>query len=206
VPAQLQNVSPDSYRRAARDECMLRSSALLGLSEPITAGPVLVQQPAAAKRTNNFDIVRLSLALIVVVSHCCYLSGSPSLAGISLRLDPSPAVQGFFAISGYLIFASYERCRTIREYAVHRALRILPGYYLSTVVCLAIAFAVGSHAIGKFLLANLTFMNFLHPNIPGVFDSNPGNNAMNGAKSRFCSISPSPSSSGLLGAGTATRC
>lgn len=122
-------------------------------------------------RNNNFDIVRLCLALVVVLFHSG-LSQSPQLLSLSNYMSGELAVQGFFAISGFLIFASYERSRSLRDYALKRAARILPGYWVSTALCLAIAFAQGQFHVLGFLLANLTFLNFLHPAIPGVFDLN----------------------------------
>jgi peptidoglycan/LPS O-acetylase OafA/YrhL len=132
-------------------------------------------------RKNNFDIVRLLLAAVVVLSHAFDLSQNPHLEWIERVLNARLAVEGFFAISGFLIFASYERCASLKEYFANRAWRILPGYWLSTLFCLAIAFSLGCFHVGGFLAANLTFANFLHPGIPGVFERNPGNNAMNGA-------------------------
>ena len=132
-------------------------------------------------RKNNFDIVRLVLASIVVLVHCYDLSNAAPLEIFPRLLNSRIAVEGFFAISGFLIFASYERCSSIWEYCQNRAWRILPGYWLSTLFCLAIAFSMHSFHVGRFLLANLTFANFLQPNIPGVFTNNPGNDAMNGA-------------------------
>ncbi len=132
-------------------------------------------------RPNNFDIVRLLLAVTVVLMHTFDLSGSTALWIFPRLLNARIAVEGFFAISGFLIFASYERTPSLRQYINNRAFRILPGYWLSTLLCLAIALATGHFHVGGFLLANLTFLNFLHPGIPGVFESNPGNAAMNGA-------------------------
>jgi peptidoglycan/LPS O-acetylase OafA/YrhL len=132
-------------------------------------------------RPNNFDIVRLLLALTVVLIHAYDLSFSAPLIIFVKFLNARIAVEGFFAISGFLIFASYERRNSLRQYASNRAFRILPGYWLSTLLCLAIAFSTGHFNVGRFLLANLSFLNFLHPGIPGVFESNPGNSAMNGA-------------------------
>jgi peptidoglycan/LPS O-acetylase OafA/YrhL len=132
-------------------------------------------------RQNNFDIVRLMLAALVVFVHASSLSQTAALAWIARYLSGTPAVEGFFAISGFLIFASYERCGSLGEYFSNRAYRILPGYWLSTVFCLLIAFSFGSFHVGKFLLANLTFATFLHPGIDGVFTHNPDNDAMNGA-------------------------
>ncbi len=132
-------------------------------------------------RQNNFDIVRLTLAIIVVLVHAYDLSNSQSLGVLTRVVSSRVAVEGFFAISGFLIFASYERCKSLREYFSNRAWRILPGYWLSTIFCLVVAFSFGSFHVGKFLLANLTFANFLQPGVPGVFAGNPANDALNGA-------------------------
>jgi peptidoglycan/LPS O-acetylase OafA/YrhL len=152
-----------------------------------TYGSVLFLDPKSpgvslsSMRPNNFDIVRLLLALTVVFIHSWDLSQSSSLLIFTRFLNARVAVEGFFAISGFLIFASYERCTSLGQYFSNRAFRILPGYWLSTLLCLAIAFATGHFQVGEFLVGNLTFLNFLHPGIPGVFESNPGNAAMNGA-------------------------
>lgn len=132
-------------------------------------------------RKNNFDIVRLILAAIVVFVHCSDLSASAPLHFIQHLISGRVAVEGFFAISGFLIFASYERCTSLAEYFTNRAFRILPGYWLSTIFCLTIAFSTGHFHVVKWLLANLTFMNFLHGSIDGVFAKNPDNSFMNGA-------------------------
>lgn len=121
---------------------------------------------------NNLDIMRLVLALTVVVAHCRILSQSASLSVLG-ALNAEIAVDGFFAISGFLVVASYERSDSLSQYFAKRARRILPGYWLSTIFCvlIAVAFTHEFH-VGGFLLANLTFMNFLHPGIPGLFTSN----------------------------------
>lgn len=131
-------------------------------------------------RKNNFDIVRLTLAGIVVLKHCSDLSGSQALWPLHKTMSGPLAIEGFFAISGFLIFASYERSKSLWDYSLNRALRIFPGYWLSTILCLLIAFSTGHFHVGRFLLGNLTFSNFLSPGIPGVFANNPSN-PMNGA-------------------------
>jgi peptidoglycan/LPS O-acetylase OafA/YrhL len=133
------------------------------------------------KRENNFDILRLTLAAVVVLFHIGYISGSPALAMLPRYFSGHLAVEGFFAISGFLIFASYERSAGLADYALKRAARILPGYWLAAAFCVAIAFASGSVSVGRFLAADLSFATFLHPAIPGVFESNPVTDVMNGA-------------------------
>jgi peptidoglycan/LPS O-acetylase OafA/YrhL len=132
-------------------------------------------------RRNNFDIVRLTLALVVVLFHLPAVSQSDSLGVLERFCSGELAVQGFFAISGFLIFASWERATSLRDYCIKRAARILPGYWLATALCVAIAFWYRSFHVGSFLLANLTFLNFLHPQIDGVFDEAPYTPIMNGA-------------------------
>lgn len=132
-------------------------------------------------RKNNFDIVRLTLALIVVVFHLSVLSHIPLLEKFPDYVSARAAVEGFFAISGYLIFASYERCATLKEYFSNRAWRILPGYWLATVLCLLIAVLSLHFHVWKFLFYNLLFANFMQNRVPGLFDANPETNAINGS-------------------------
>lgn len=132
------------------------------------------------KRDNNFDIVRLLLAESVVLFHAHHVSNQPELAILPRLFSGEFAVEGFFAISGFLIFASYERALSLGDYIVKRAARILPGYWLATALALAISFAYGCFHVGRFLFANLTFAGFLAPSIPGLFDTNP-QSQVNGA-------------------------
>ncbi|GAC1651830.1 MAG: acyltransferase [Acidobacteriaceae bacterium] len=131
-------------------------------------------------KPNNFDLARLLLAATVIYFHCYVLSRSQALRPLHI-FSGHLAVECFFVISGFLIFASYERCKSLKDYYVKRAKRILPGYWFATAVCLAIAVAfTHSFHFGKFLLANLSFLTFLHPGIEGVFNRN-ADSAMNGS-------------------------
>ncbi|MDQ6734077.1 MAG: acyltransferase, partial [Nitrospirota bacterium] len=145
----------------------------------VVAGSYAKKQGASA-RQNNFDIIRLLLATVVIFFHVGHVSGSDTFASLPRYFSGHLAVEGFFAISGFLIFASYERCATLKDYFLKRAARILPGYWFAAACCLFIAFCYGSFHVLPFLLANLSFANFLAPSIPGVFPSNP-NPDINGA-------------------------
>ncbi len=100
------------------------------------------------------------------------------------------AVDGFFAISGCLIVASWDRTSSAREYFMRRAKRILPGYLLALVFTLLVGSILTQLPIGafwkhpttwKYIGCNLLFLNFLSPDLPGVFASNPSTSAMNPA-------------------------
>jgi peptidoglycan/LPS O-acetylase OafA/YrhL len=131
------------------------------------------------RRDNNFDILRLVFALFVVFTHCYALSLQPSLAKPVGYLY---AVEGFFAISGCLIVASWNRSKSLGDYLRRRAKRIMPAYFLSVAFCLLIGTLFTtlpfsafwkSAATWKYLAANVCFLNFLSPTLPGVFASNP---------------------------------
>lgn len=138
-------------------------------------------------RQNNLDFLRLLFSYGVVYVHCLILSGTKErLLPFSYSVDT--AVQGFFLISGYLVFSSYERSSTLKSYFGKRIRRIYPAYFF---VVLAVAFGLffvsrenplGYFGIDwlKYLAANLTFLNFAAPTLPGVFTGNPAP-AVNGA-------------------------
>jgi peptidoglycan/LPS O-acetylase OafA/YrhL len=142
------------------------------------------------RRENNFDVIRLGLAWIVVGAHCHDLSMSPTLERYGPFLQSGRAVDAFFAISGCLIVASWDRTRSTGEYFARRARRILPAYWLALVFCLVLGAVMTtlpeqsywhSAETWKYLGTNLLFLNFLHPGLPGVFQTNPRVAAMDGA-------------------------
>ena len=151
-----------------------------------------VPEPAkvesARLEKNNFDLLRLLLALIVCLVHAYELSGFQQLKWITATFSSSVAVKAFFVVSGFLIFMSYERSPSPFSYARKRLRRIYPAYFAVIIGCafglLAISSASSSDyfslAWGKYVLANLAFMNFLQPTLPGVFDGNRLS-AVNGA-------------------------
>jgi peptidoglycan/LPS O-acetylase OafA/YrhL len=139
-------------------------------------------------KENNLDFLRLIFAATVVLFHSSDLSGLAALAPLGVYCNPTFAVRGFFVISGLLIYRSYTRSSTIRSYLEKRVRRIYPAYF-TIVVGAAIVlplfspmFPIHTYGAGfwKYLGANLAFLNFLAPNLPGVFTSN-GIQAVNGA-------------------------
>ena len=130
---------------------------------------------------NSFDGLRLALALIVLVEHTQTLSGALELAWFTRYFDANFAVKGFFAISGYLVTKSFQTSASFAEYAEKRARRIVPAYVLVVMYCVAIGALmtdlnalefVTNWSVYKYLFANLAFLNFLQPTLPGVFTEN----------------------------------
>ena len=130
---------------------------------------------------NNFDLLRLLFAATVCLVHAYDLSGYPQLAWLARVLSPASALKGFFVVSGFLVFMSFERSSSLASYARKRIRRIYPAYFTVVMLCAVALPAVGSQGIegyfslawGKYVLANLFFLNFLQPGLPGVFESNP---------------------------------
>lgn len=129
---------------------------------------------------NNFDLLRLLFAGTVLLVHSYELSGFQQLEIITSILSSAVAVKAFFVVSGFLIFMSFERSATIASYAKKRIRRIYPAYFTVVMLCAICLIVISSKshdnyfsfAWVKYVFANLTFLNFLQPTLPGVFDSN----------------------------------
>ncbi len=137
---------------------------------------------------NNFDLLRLIFASTVCLAHAYALSDFEELAWLPNAFSSVAAVKAFFVVSGFLIFMSYERSATMRSYFLKRARRIYPGYFTVVMLCALLFGAVSVLPLNqyfsvdwlKYALANLSFLNFLHPGLPGVFESHKLS-AINGA-------------------------
>lgn len=138
---------------------------------------------------NNFDGVRIALALIVVFAHISALTLLPEFKYFEAIFDSNFAVKGFFAISGFLVTKSYLSSGSTLEYAEKRVRRIYPAYTMAILLCICIGLFVTtlntfdflkSPQTLKYALANLTFLNFIQPTLPAVFETNPVQ-ALNGA-------------------------
>lgn len=133
-------------------------------------------------RKNNFDFLRLFLALLVVRCHAGLVGWQLPWTEDEYFLGGRWAVQCFFVISGYLIFRSWDYQPRLGQYAEKRARRILPAYVFVLVVC---AFGLSglselpyreyfsNPSVYAYLFSNLGFVGFLQNTLPGVFENNP---------------------------------
>ena len=103
---------------------------------------------------NNFDFVRLILAVSVIFCHCFaifygyekFLHTEPFMVWSNQQISiGSVAVDLFFIISGFLIVKSFENSENTIEYFKKRILRIYPGF---TVAFLFSIFLIGFFGSG----------------------------------------------------------
>jgi peptidoglycan/LPS O-acetylase OafA/YrhL len=94
---------------------------------------------ASRNMRNNFDVLRLGAAVMVLVSHSFVVAGvaEPHVGHFPLG---TLGVEIFFAISGFLVAKSWFSQPRLRAFAVKRGLRILPALTVTVVAC---AFVLG---------------------------------------------------------------
>lgn len=136
--------------------------------------------PSKGSEGENFDALRFIFAACVAVFHFFVLTGaaaSPVFYG-ALSLGADISVSGFFVLSGYLVLGSFQRSSNLWSYAEKRIRRLYPAYATVILVCTltSLVFSASARsdlwAVAKYLAANLFFLNFVAPTLPGVFEDN----------------------------------
>jgi peptidoglycan/LPS O-acetylase OafA/YrhL len=86
---------------------------------------------------NNFNLMRLVAAWLVIYGHAWAITGTPGgdlfAKVLRIKFAGAFAVDVFFVISGFLIAASVQRS-SVRAYLASRALRIVPALVVCTVL------------------------------------------------------------------------
>jgi peptidoglycan/LPS O-acetylase OafA/YrhL len=85
-------------------------------------------------RANALNAIRFMLAVGVVLWHSFPLSGNDIQFAPLRQLFANVWVDGFFAISGFLIIGSWVRNPSLRQFLVARCLRIFPGFWACLLV------------------------------------------------------------------------
>ncbi len=146
-------------------------------------------------RDNNFNLMRILAALAVLVSHSyTIVTGDVGREPLEQHLGVSLgsiSVDMFFAVSGFLVVASYFNQNSMSGFIRSRALRILPGLVvmLSATVLFLGCFVAKSPLI-VFLIDPQTWVYFsknafmfsgAEYRLNYVFENNPYPNAVNGS-------------------------
>lgn len=133
------------------------------------------------KTHNNFDFMRLLLAVFVYFGHWNILTQFGS-EHVFFNLH-SHAVNLFFVFSGFLIFWSYENDQNKYHFFIKRFFRIFPLYFLLILVqtIFFIIYSDGTYLDNiKYFISNIIFLNFLAPTVGDIF-ANLEINAINGS-------------------------
>lgn len=129
--------------------------------------------------SNSFDAIRYYLAFIVLFAHFSVLTGANNFHWFNTSGE---AVSGFFILSGFVVYQSYMRNADTLLFCRKRLARILPPYMFIVLLCAVLGAVLSSLPVleyfcsgqlYKYLAANLCFLNFLEPELPGVFTDQP---------------------------------
>lgn len=138
----------------------------------------------AVDRNNNFNLIRATLAFMVLVHHGLVLTGN--------RVDPTNlitrfiagfgeiAVGGFFIVSGFLVTRSLFGRATVARFGLARVLRIYPGLIVMLLVTTALLAPFSTLAASdyfasietwRYVAQNATAF-FITFDLPGLFRDN----------------------------------
>ena len=147
--------------------------------------------------TNSFDFLRLVFAAFVIITHSFVLSGTPGLDPLASLTSGQVnfsyiGLRGFFVISGFLIYQSFERSATAGDFFWKRFLRIFPGLiFVSMITVFIIGPIFTSFPLSEYFSYKSTYLVisesvdlFFQKNfhsLPGLFAHNPRPNEVNGS-------------------------
>lgn len=133
---------------------------------------------ASVKEDNNFDFIRFFLAYSVLFNHFSTLTDTDPFWFVNGGFR----VKGFFIISGFLVMFSFLRSPNTLVFFRKRIQRIMPAYILIILLCSLLGLLlttlsykeyITSPQVFSYLFYNIVTLNFLSPDLPGVFDNNP---------------------------------
>jgi peptidoglycan/LPS O-acetylase OafA/YrhL len=153
-------------------------------------GISIAEQMRVAGRTTGFDYMRVALATSIIFWHAISISYGTEVEIAYWRGPIGMAMHFvlpmFFALSGFLVAGSLDRCPTLVSFFGLRVLRIVPALRIEVTLS-AIIFgpALTSYTLGDYFSDQrfrLYFLNILgepHYVLPGLFEHNPIQNTVN---------------------------
>jgi len=143
---------------------------------------------------NNFNLLRLLFALFVIITHSFILTGYGEIDWLFTLTNAQVVisyigVRGFFILSGYLIYQSVLRTTTLSDFFRNRFLRIFPGLIVVLLLTVILGYFVYNSDFYSYITNKFVWTYFpknlklfrLQGTIPGVFDTNPYKDDINGS-------------------------
>lgn len=138
-------------------------------------------------RDNNFNLIRITAATLVILTHAFGIAGSAALEplkstfGISLG---SWSVNVFFVSSGFLILKSWDKWKSVTRFIWARFVRIYPALWVCVLICIfgvglifttlpTYEYLVHTDTL-KFAIKNMTLVKGTYTYLPGTFQSHEG--------------------------------
>jgi len=134
-------------------------------------------------KQNAFTAIRIICAIIVVYEHLVVLLDL-NIFSANIR---NLAVETFFFLSGFWVTRSFFTSKNLLEFFKKRLRKIFPPYLIIIFACAILLVFLSTldarsyfsdSGFWKYLAANITTLNFLHPDLPGVFDGHPVNGSL----------------------------
>lgn len=141
---------------------------------------------------NNWNLVRLICAILVIYGHSFILFHNPgstdwiqSHIAKNITYSGQIAVIIFFFVSGLLITNSIQRLKSIAVYALHRFFRIFPGLIMCLSITVFMVIPLITHTFQikssvKYLFLNGSLLTNVYP-LGSAFLHNPYASVVNGS-------------------------
>lgn len=145
----------------------------------------MINKNLVIPRKNGVNFIRYVFAYALIIFHYNILSGHD----VFWLLQGGYRIKAFFILTGFLTFYSYFKHPGAKEFAKRRFKRLVPSYVFTVLLCFFGCSLLSEYSFAeyftssqsyRYLVANLTFLNFLGPDLPGVFTHNESQ-AVNGS-------------------------
>jgi len=100
-------------------------------------------QSRFSPKANGLNLIRLALAISVILWHSFPITGRDVDSPFLAQLMGKVGVDGFFAISGYLIYSSWDRNPNVKSFLWARVLRIYPAFLVCLIVTAFVLAPIG---------------------------------------------------------------
>lgn len=137
----------------------------------------MINKNLVIPRKNGVNFIRYVFAYALIIFHYNVLAGHD----VFWLLQGGYRIKAFFILTGFLTFYSYFKHPGTKEFAKRRFKRLVPSYIFTILLCfIGLSFISDcslteyftSTQSYRYLISNLLFLNFLGPDLPGVFTDN----------------------------------